>query len=121
MRIPYYHVDAFTAHAFGGNPAGVCVLEDWLADDVLQKIAAENNLSETAYFTRRADGFCLRRFAPQMEVDLCGHATLATAHVLHSDLGCHFCGRLTGDHAGICGRAIVYGRGELEINRATHS
>ena len=88
MRIPYYHVDAFTARAFGGNPAGVCVLEEWLADDVLQKIAAENNLSETAFFTRLADGYHLRWFAPQMEVDLCGHATLATAHVLFSELGC---------------------------------
>ena len=121
MRIPYYHVDAFTARAFGGNPAGVWVLEAWLADDVLQKIAAANNLSETAFFFRRADGIHLRWFAPQMEVDLCGHATLATAHVLFSELGSQFGGRLAGDRVGIGGHAVVYGRGELQIYGATQS
>jgi predicted PhzF superfamily epimerase YddE/YHI9 len=87
MRIPYYQVDAFTAEPFRGNPAGVCVVENWLPDTVLQNIAAENNLSETAFFTRLEDGYHLRWFTPVMEVDLCGHATLAPAHVLFSELG----------------------------------
>src|SRR5215813_2278000 len=82
MRIPYYHVDAFTAETFRGNPAGVCPLDDWLPDLVLQRIAAENNLSETAFFVRRGDIIELRWFTPVLEVDLCGHATLAAAHVL---------------------------------------
>ena len=86
MRIPYYHVDAFSSATFRGNPAGVCPLEQWLPDDTLQLIAAENNLSETAFFTGQEDGFCLRWFTPLVEVDLCGHATVATAHVLFSEL-----------------------------------
>jgi len=87
MRIPYYQVDAFTAQMFGGNPAGVCALERWLPDSILQRIAAENNLSETAFFTREEDGYRLRWFTPVQEVDLCGHATLASALVLFSELG----------------------------------
>jgi PhzF family phenazine biosynthesis protein len=87
MRIRYFHVDAFTAGAFGGNPAAVCPLEGWLPDKVLQSIAAENNLSETAFFARKQDHFHLRWMTPAIEVDLCGHATLATAHVLFSELG----------------------------------
>src|SRR6266446_732026 len=87
MRIPYYQVDAFTAETFRGNPAGVCVLERWLPDPILQKIAAENNLSETAFFARERDYFHLRWFTPVIEVDLCGHATLASAFVLFSELG----------------------------------
>jgi predicted PhzF superfamily epimerase YddE/YHI9 len=87
MRLPYYHVDAFTGALFGGNPAGVCPLEKWLPDDVLQRIAAENNLSETAFFTREAVFFHLRWFTPEVEMDLCGHATLAPAHVLFTELG----------------------------------
>jgi len=87
MRIPYYEVDAFTGRTFGGNPAGVCPMEKWLPDGVLQKIAAENNLAETAFFARREGGYELRWFTPVMEVDLCGHATLASAHVLYSELG----------------------------------
>ncbi|MGA2244442.1 MAG: PhzF family phenazine biosynthesis protein [Verrucomicrobiota bacterium] len=88
MRLPYYHVDAFTGRAFGGNPAGVCPLSNWLPDGVLQAIAAENNLSETAFFVRTGDTYELRWFAPVLEVDLCGHATLASAWVLFSELGC---------------------------------
>lgn len=82
MRIPLYQVDAFTSRLFGGNPAAVCPLEDWLSDDLLQAIAAENNLSETAYVVRRDDRFELRWFTPAVEVDLCGHATLASAFVI---------------------------------------
>jgi predicted PhzF superfamily epimerase YddE/YHI9 len=84
--IPYYIVDAFADGPFTGNPAGVCPLKEWMPDDVLQKIAAENNLAETAFFVREGDAFRLRWFAPSAEVDLCGHATLAAAHVLYNTL-----------------------------------
>ena len=87
MRIPYFQVNAFTSRSFGGNPAGVCPLEDWLPDELLQRIAAENNLSETAFFTKAGDRFHLRWFTPALEVDLCGHATLASAYVLFNELG----------------------------------
>ncbi len=82
MKIPLYQVDAFTGRLFGGNPAAVCPLESWLGDEMLQAIASENNLSETAYFVSNGDGFHLRWFTPKVEVDLCGHATLASAYVL---------------------------------------
>jgi PhzF family phenazine biosynthesis protein len=83
MTIPYYHVDAFTGELFAGNPAGVCILSAFLADSVMQKIAAENRHSETAFVVPRADGdFDLRWFTPEVEDDLCGHATLASAYVL---------------------------------------
>jgi PhzF family phenazine biosynthesis protein len=83
MAIPYYHVDVFTSELFRGNPAGVCILSAFLADDIMQKIAAENRHSETAFVVPRADGeFDLRWFTPTVEDDLCGHATLASAYVL---------------------------------------
>ena len=82
MRIPLYQVDAFTSRVFGGNPAAVCPLEDWLDDATLQAIAAENNLSETAFFTMDGEVARLRWFTPACEVDLCGHATLASAFVI---------------------------------------
>lgn len=84
MKIIQYQVDAFTQHVFGGNPAAVCALERWLDDSLLQAIAAENNLSETAFFVPAdAEGvFELRWFTPLKEIDLCGHATLATAHII---------------------------------------
>jgi len=86
MKIPYFQINAFTDQFNGGNPAGVCPLEQWLPDELLQQIAAENNLSETAFFvaepnTSNAD-YHLRWFTPGCEVDLCGHATLATSHYL---------------------------------------
>jgi len=84
--IPYFHVDAFTSRVFSGNPAGVCPLEEWLDDNTLQQIAAENNLSETAFFVRKKDHFELRWFAPKTEVDLCGHATLASGFVIFNHL-----------------------------------
>jgi PhzF family phenazine biosynthesis protein len=86
MHIPIYQIDAFTSHVFGGNPAAVCPLERWLDDATLQAIAAENNLSETAFFIPQGDGYALRWFTPTTEVDLCGHATLASAFVIFSDL-----------------------------------
>src|SRR5467141_312073 len=83
MAIPYYHVDAFTGELFAGNPAGVCILSAFLADSIMQNIAAENRHSETAFVVPRADGdFDLRWFTPKVEDDLCGHATLASAYVL---------------------------------------
>lgn len=86
--IPIYQVDAFAKEVFTGNPAAVCPLERWLPDETLQKIAAENNLSETAFFVRHENGsFHLRWFTPVKEVDLCGHATLAAAYVLYERLG----------------------------------
>ncbi len=82
MRLPLYQVDAFTEHVFGGNPAGVVPLERWLPDATMQAIAAENNLAETAFFVREGEGYALRWFTPTVEVDLCGHATLASAYVI---------------------------------------
>lgn len=87
MGIPYYQVDAFTDRLFGGNPAGVCLLTDWLPDQVLQSMAAENNLAETAFVIQRDSFFDLRWFTPELEMDLCGHATLAPAHVIFRHLG----------------------------------
>lgn len=87
MQLPLYQVDAFTDEVFRGNPAAVCPLTRWLPDPVLQAIAAENNLAETAYFVEEADGYRLRWFTPVTEVDLCGHATLASADVLFRLLG----------------------------------
>ncbi len=82
MYLPVFHVDAFTAKPFGGNPAAVCPLAEWLDDDLLRAVASENNLSETAYFVPRGDHYDLRWFTPRCEVKLCGHATLASAHVI---------------------------------------
>ncbi len=87
MRLPIYQVDAFTARIFAGNPAAVMPLDSWLPDATLQAIAAENNLSETAFFVREGDAWRLRWFTPKLEVNLCGHATLATAHVMRAKLG----------------------------------
>ena len=86
MRIPLHHIDAFTSRLFAGNPAAVCPLEDWPEDRLLQAIAAENNLSETAFFVRHGERYHLRWFTPTMEVDLCGHATLASAFVILNNL-----------------------------------
>jgi PhzF family phenazine biosynthesis protein len=87
MKLRQYQVDAFASRAFEGNPAAVCPLERWLDDALLQAIAAENNLSETAFVVPSGADFQLRWFTPVAEVDLCGHATLATAHVLFEHLG----------------------------------
>jgi PhzF family phenazine biosynthesis protein len=86
LQIPFYQVDAFTDHLFGGNPAGVCPLKEWIPDDIMQKIAAENNLSETAFFVPEKNGYRIRWFTPKVEVDLCGHATLASGYVLFNHL-----------------------------------
>ena len=84
--IPIYQADAFTDSLFGGNPAAVCPLTEWLPDEIMQKIAAENNLAETAFFVPADQGFELRWFTPVYEIDLCGHATLAAAHIIFTEL-----------------------------------
>ena len=87
MKIPIYIVDAFTKEVFKGNPAAVCPLPKWVPEDIMQKIAFENNLAETAFFVKEENHFYIRWFTPTTEVKLCGHATLATAHVLIEHLG----------------------------------
>ena len=109
MRLPLYRVDAFVLERpFSGNPAAVCPLERWLDDATLRGIAAENNLSETAFFLPPTGGVApLRWFTPAVEVDLCGHATLASAHVLYHHLGA------SGDRLRFSSRS-----GELAVSRA---
>ncbi|MBC8004010.1 MAG: PhzF family phenazine biosynthesis protein [Verrucomicrobia bacterium] len=85
MKLPIYQVDAFADKLFKGNPAAVVPLTEWLPDRTMQQIAAENNLSETAFFIAEGKGFSIRWFTPKAEVNLCGHATLATAHVLFKE------------------------------------
>lgn len=87
MKIAIFQVDAFTNQLFKGNPAAVCPLDEWLTDGLLQNIAAENNLSETAFFVKEKEGFHIRWFTPTTEVSLCGHATLAAAAVIYRKLG----------------------------------
>jgi len=82
MQLPIYQVDAFTDRLFGGNPAAVCPLETWLPDATMQAIAAENNLAETAFLVRDGGDYALRWFTPTVEVDLCGHATLASGYIV---------------------------------------
>ena len=82
MRVPLYQIDAFADGPFTGNPAAVCPLTEWLPDATMQAIAAENNLSETAFFVPQREGYLLRWFTPTVEVELCGHATLASGYVV---------------------------------------
>lgn len=86
MRLPIYQVDAFTEKVFGGNPAAVIPLEGWIEADLMQKIAMENNLSETAFIVKTDEGYHIRWFTPGYEIDLCGHATLASAYVIKNFL-----------------------------------
>ena len=107
MKLSIFQVDAFTDHLFAGNPAAVVPIEDeWPSDDVLQKIAIENNLAETAFFQKQGNHFQLRWFTPEFEVDLCGHATLATAHVIFN-------------HQQYAGDTIIFHSisGELEVTK----
>jgi len=87
MKIQLFQVDAFSDKPFGGNPAAVCPLDSWLPDSLMQEIAFENNLAETAFFVREGEGHRIRWFTPKAEVELCGHATLASGHVLYRHLG----------------------------------
>lgn len=86
-RIPLFQIDAFAETLFKGNPGAVCPLESWISDEDMQLIAAENNLSETAFYVPEAEGFSIRWFTPKCEINLCGHGTVATAHVLWQHLG----------------------------------
>lgn len=82
QNLQFYQVDAFTDRLFSGNPAGVCILDTWLSDELMQSIANENNLAETAFVVPSGNDFMIRWFTPAVEVDLCGHATLASAFVI---------------------------------------
>jgi len=87
MELMLYHIDAFANKSFEGNPAAICPLDEWLPDELMQSISAENNLSETAFFVPTETGYHVRWFTPLHEVDLCGHATLASAYVIFNFLG----------------------------------
>ena len=87
MNLTIYQVDAFTKQVFAGNPAAVCPLDEWLPDETMQRIALENNLSETAFFVKKDGVYEIRWFTPTTEIDLCGHATLASAFVIFNHLG----------------------------------
>src|SRR5947209_7494019 len=114
MTVPLFHVDAFTDRPFAGNPAAVCLLPSWKEDRWLQAVAGEMNLSETAFLVRQPGHFDLRWFTPKAEVDLCGHATLASAHVLWQQ------GKTTGNEIRFSTRSgILTARnkqGEIELN-----
>lgn len=106
MKLRLFQVDAFADKVFEGNPAAVVPLDEWIDDDLLRAIASENNLSETAFFVPESGRFRLRWFTPESEVDLCGHATLASAHVLF-------------EHLEYAGEDIVFDSrsGELRVRR----
>lgn len=106
---PIFQVDAFSSILFGGNPAAVCPLDHWLSDDLMQSIAAENNLSETAFFVLEEDRYHIRWFTPNIEVALCGHATLASAFIIF-------------EHLGHSSNTIVFHSqsGELQVNKEGH-
>lgn len=108
MKLSIFQIDAFTSKPFGGNPAAVVPLDSWLPDETMLAIAAENNLAETAFFVRESNGFGLRWFTPTVEMDLCGHATLATAFLVWTELG------FTGDEI-----AFHTKSGELLVTRAS--
>jgi PhzF family phenazine biosynthesis protein len=108
-----FQVDAFAEKVFTGNPAAVIPLDEWLDDSVMQSIAMENNLAETAFVIRQGEGFHIRWFTPTVEVDLCGHATLAAAHVLYNHVG--FQGDVVQFFSHRSGALNVYRRGELLI------
>jgi PhzF family phenazine biosynthesis protein len=111
LELPFYQIDAFTDSVFKGNPAAVVPLESWLPDHVLKAIAIENNLSETAFFVPQGDAFALRWFTVLEEIDLCGHATLASAFVIFNHLG------FTGDTI----HFITEKAGDLHVNRANNN
>jgi len=87
MEMPFYQVDTFASRVFAGNPAGVCLLDEWLPQDTMQSIAAENNLPETAFLVPQEGRYELRWFTPEVEIDLCGHATLASGYVIFEHVG----------------------------------
>lgn len=115
MKIPIYQVDAFSEKVFSGNPAAVCILDNWLNDSLLQNIAIENNLSDTAFLVSKDNSIEIRWFTPVTEVDLCGHATLASAHVLFHHL--NYPKDIIEFHSRHSGRLTVSRKGDLlELN-----
>ena len=111
MKLKLYQVDAFTDKVFSGNPAAVCPLESWLKDDLMQKIAMENNLAETAFYVKNGDAYEIRWFTPTLEVDLCGHATLGSAYVLFNFQ--KYSGNLVKFHSRRSGQLSVEREGDL--------
>lgn len=111
MRIPMFQVDAFASSLFSGNPAAICPLEKWLPAETMQAIAAENNLAETAFFVPEGDGYRLRWFTPAVEIDLCGHATLASAYVVMNCLELDQCRSVSFETAS--GKLTVTREGDL--------
>ena len=87
MKLTIYQIDAFADRLFGGNPAAIIPLDKWMDDALMQKIGMENNLAETAFFVPKGDDFEIRWFTPELEINLCGHATLASAYILYNELG----------------------------------
>ncbi len=106
-----YQVDAFTDKLFSGNPAAVCVLDEWLGDELMQSIAQENNLAETAFVVPKGSAFEIRWFTPTVEVDLCGHATLASAYVLFNEHA--YNGNIITFHSHRSGQLLVEKKGEM--------
>ena len=100
MELPLYQLDAFATRRFAGNPAAVCPLDSWIGDDLMQAIANENNLAETAFLVREGDGYRIRWFTPTHEVELCGHATLAAGYVVATRLQPSAAARPSGGDAG---------------------
>lgn len=113
MKLTIYQVDAFTKEVFGGNPAAICPLESWIDTDLMQRIALENNLSETAFFVKKDDSYEIRWFTPTFEIDLCGHATLASAYVIFECL--KFENDIVRFHSQKSGSLTVEKRGDLLI------
>lgn len=111
MKLKIYQIDAFAETIFSGNPAAVCPLDKWLPDETLQKIAMENNLAETAYYVKNGNTYEIRWFTPAVEVDLCGHATLASAYVLYN-YEQHTGNEIT-FHSHRSGKLMVHKQGEL--------
>ncbi len=113
MSLSIFQVDAFTKKPLSGNPAAVCPLDEWLEDDAMLKIAAENNLSETAFFVKRDEDYELRWFTPMVEMDLCGHATLASAYVIFDCLKLE--DKVINFHSARSGKLSVVKQGDLLV------
>lgn len=113
MKLPLYQVDAFTKSTFAGNPAAVCPLDEWLPDETMQKIAMENNLAETAFFVKAGDRYEIRWFTPAVEINLCGHATLGSGHVIFNCLGAE--DKAIKFHSHLSGELGVEKQGELLV------
>ncbi len=111
MKLKIYQIDAFADSVFSGNPAAVCPLDQWLDDDILQKIAMENNLAETAFYVKQGNRYQIRWFTPTVEVDLCGHATLAAAFVLFNHE--NYNGNIIDFYSSRSGALSVAQKGEL--------